>query len=235
VYIIWLVVQTLRTAKVQVSWFCWTSCGVPIPFGTCNPSSCNPWRVPKFHPLSVDICICLSQLLGGASQSSTCSCLQAVSLIVSRIGARSWNGSQVGMVIGWPFPLSQVLSSMPAFLVGRINLGLKVLWVSWCSYSSIGFCMDTGGGFFRFHIPSVVSPSQSSWAPSLAKISVSCWTCPQTCPPTSASDFHPFSWQSSHLSCPYPHLNLNLPSASLSSLPPSSLPPSASWLFHSPF
>jgi uncharacterized membrane protein (DUF106 family) len=61
-----------------------------------------------------------------------------VSLIVLVIGACPWDGSQVGLVIGWPFPQSLLPPLSPAFLVDRIDFGLKVLWVGWYLYCSTG-------------------------------------------------------------------------------------------------
>ena len=42
---------TSSLLRVQVSWLCCSSCGVPIPFWTCNPSSYSSVRVPKLHLL----------------------------------------------------------------------------------------------------------------------------------------------------------------------------------------
>jgi hypothetical protein len=44
-----------------------------------------------------------------------------------------------------------------AFLVDRINFGLKVLWVACCPYPSTESCLATGGSLFRFHIPTAMS------------------------------------------------------------------------------
>ena len=55
-----------------------------------------------------------------------------VSLIVLRIGACPWDGSQNGPVIRWPF--LQFLCSIFCIIVDRMNLRLKVLWVGWCLY-----------------------------------------------------------------------------------------------------
>ena len=52
-----------------------------------------------------------------------------VSLIVSGIGARPWDRSQVGLIIEWPLPQSLFHFPIPAFIVDRIHLGLKFLWV----------------------------------------------------------------------------------------------------------
>ena len=61
-----------------------------------------------------------------------------VPLIVSGMGACSWDASQVGPVIGQPFPQSLLDPHIPEFLVDRINLELNVLWVGLCLYCSIG-------------------------------------------------------------------------------------------------
>jgi hypothetical protein len=49
----------------------------------------------------------------------------------------------MGWVANWDgyllaIPSVFVPSPVPTFLVGRINFGLKVLWVGWCPYQSIG-------------------------------------------------------------------------------------------------
>ena len=49
-------------------------------------------------------------------------------ITVSGIGACPCNGSKVGLVFDWPFPQTLVPPT-PTFLVDRINLGLKVLWL----------------------------------------------------------------------------------------------------------
>lgn len=43
-------------------------------------------------------------------------------------------------------------SFMPVFLVGRINLELKVLWEDWCLLLHWGSCLAIVGGLFRFNI-----------------------------------------------------------------------------------
>jgi hypothetical protein len=50
-YALWLVVQSLRAPRGQVSLLCWSFCGVPIPFGACSPSPCSSMRVPKLCQL----------------------------------------------------------------------------------------------------------------------------------------------------------------------------------------
>ena len=69
-----------------------------------------------------------------------------VSLIVLGIGVCPWDGSQVGPVIGWPFPQFLI------HLVERTNFGDKFyVWVVSLSFHW-GSCMDTGGSNFKFHI-----------------------------------------------------------------------------------
>jgi hypothetical protein len=46
-----LVVYTLKVPSIQVSSFCWFSCGMPIPFGACSFSSYSSIRVSKLHLL----------------------------------------------------------------------------------------------------------------------------------------------------------------------------------------
>jgi hypothetical protein len=44
----------------------------------------------------------------------------------------SWNGSQLGAIIDWP--LASVLCHLySAYLAGRTDYSLKILWVDWCS------------------------------------------------------------------------------------------------------
>ena len=82
--------------------------------------------------MAVGVCICLSQLLGGASQrtamlDSYCK-HNRLSLVVSGMGAAmgwvsSWAGYWLAILsVSAPFPV-------PEFLVERINFGSKILWV----------------------------------------------------------------------------------------------------------
>lgn len=61
-----------------------------------------------------------------------------LSLLVSGIGAFPWDGTQAGLIIGWPFPQDLLLLPDPAFPVDRIHFGSKVLWVGWCPCWSTG-------------------------------------------------------------------------------------------------
>ena len=77
------------------------------------------------------VCICLDQLLGGDFQRTAMLAIckhNRTALIVPGIGTCPWDGCQFGTVIGWLFPQSTP-SSMPEFLVDRINLESKVLCV----------------------------------------------------------------------------------------------------------
>lgn len=51
---------------------------------------------------------------------------------MSRTGACPWNGSLVGQVIGGPFSQSLLYSSIPAFLIERINFASK--FSEWVGY-----------------------------------------------------------------------------------------------------
>ena len=65
---------------IQVSCLFWSSCGVTVPLKPFNPFHSSSIRVPTIiQCLAVCICICFSQLLGGASQRTVMlsSCLQA--------------------------------------------------------------------------------------------------------------------------------------------------------------
>jgi len=153
---------------------------------------------------------------------------------MSGIGACPWDGSQVGLVIGWPF--SQSLISPPSLHIctDRINLRWKVLWVVWClSLLHWGSCLPTGGIFFRFQWSEsqLRSPSLILWCLPYPKS----LSCPGDAPPTSSAlsvaDFHSFSWPFSHLlSFPTPDTEL-LPISPLSKFPPSFF---LLWLFSSP-
>lgn len=99
----------------------------------CNPSSYTSIRIPKLHPyLAVGVCICLESAAGSLRGQHAPVCKHnRVSFIVSGISACPWDGSQVGKVIGWPFPFPSPTS---AFLVDRISIRSKVLWVGCCPY-----------------------------------------------------------------------------------------------------
>jgi hypothetical protein len=67
----------------------------------------------------------------------SCSKHNRVSLRVSGIGAFCGMGLKLGqLLVGHSLSLCSIPVS--AFLVDRINFGLKVLWVGWYIYSSIG-------------------------------------------------------------------------------------------------
>ena len=59
---------------------------------------------------------------------------------MSGVGFLQWAGSQVGPIIGWPFPQFLLHLYPSADLVGKTNCWWKVLWLSWCSNSSVGSC-----------------------------------------------------------------------------------------------
>jgi hypothetical protein len=66
--------------RVQVSWLCWSSCGVHIPFRMAILSPILPLESPgSIQCLAVGVYICVSQLLGGVFQRTAMldSCLQA--------------------------------------------------------------------------------------------------------------------------------------------------------------
>ena len=112
--------------------------------------------------------------------------------------------------------------SVPAFLVDRINFGLKVLCVSWCPYNATGFLP----GFRRWPLqvpyPQCCESQLRSpplilqLLPSPRSLSLS-GDVPASSPPLVA-DFHSFSWPSGHPSCASPNQILNPHS------PPMSLP-----------
>jgi hypothetical protein len=129
---LWLVVQTLRDPKVQVSWLCSSSCGVLFFFGACNPSSYSSLRLPKLHPMFGCRCLYLSESAEVWSLSEDnmllfASIKEFINSVRNWCLPMEWFSSWAGY---W-LVISSVsaLSSVPAFLVNRINFGLKVLWV----------------------------------------------------------------------------------------------------------
>ena len=89
-YVLWLMVQTLRTPRVQVSCLCWSSCGVPIPFGPHKHSSYFSISILKLHPFLDCGCLFLSESVAQWSLSEDNLLLSAsvrVASIVLGIGA----------------------------------------------------------------------------------------------------------------------------------------------------
>jgi hypothetical protein len=91
----------------------------------------------SIHCFAVGVCICLSQLVSGASQWTTCFVCKhnRVSLVLLGIGVWTWMGFKFGQLL---FGHSSASFPMLEFLVDKINFGLKVLWVGWCPYHSTG-------------------------------------------------------------------------------------------------
>jgi hypothetical protein len=53
-------------SRVQDSWVCWSSFGVPVPFGVFNPSPISSIRAPtSMQCLAVGICVCWVEPLRG--------------------------------------------------------------------------------------------------------------------------------------------------------------------------
>ena len=139
------------------------------------------------------------------------------SLIILGIGACPWAGSQVGLVRGWPSVSVQF--PKPAFLVDKINVELKVLWVGWY------LCHSTGVLAWQQEVASSGSISPVLWVTTEA-IPIDSLTNEDlitglyfflkmtlTSSPQSVAYFHSFSWLSSNFSGPSPHLILKQPSA----------------------
>ena len=141
-YVLWLAVQSLRAPRDQVSCLCWSPCRVSILSRACNPSSYSSIKESpsSIHSLAVGFCICLSQLVGGASQRSTCSCLQVQQSIINSVRDWSFPMRWVSSWAGYWLanPSISASSPVPAFLIDRRYFGLKVLWVDWCLYCSTG-------------------------------------------------------------------------------------------------
>ena len=106
--IFWLVVQTLSNPRVQVSWFCWFSCRVPIPFEVL-PSFLmffhkSP-QVPFTVWLWVSVSVWISCLVKPLSRQHVPVWKHnRVSLIVLGIGACPLGVSKFCPVIGCLFP-----------------------------------------------------------------------------------------------------------------------------------
>ena len=104
-------------------------------------SACSSIRVPKSHLLFCYGCLPLSESTAGRNLSEEShaglpSASLTVSLIVSGIGVSPWG------TLSWPGYWLAILSvsfpsPIPVFLVDKINLGSKVLWVGWCLYCSM--------------------------------------------------------------------------------------------------
>jgi hypothetical protein len=117
---------------VQVSWYCWSSYGVAIPFITFTPFPNSSIGVPKLSPMLGRKYLQLSQSAAGrASHRSAMpgSCLQAQ---VSGIGACSWDGSQVGPITAWPFHQS-LFHFCPCISFRQEQFGVKKIW-RWVGY-----------------------------------------------------------------------------------------------------
>jgi len=114
----------------KVSWLCWSSCGVPIPFGTLNASFYSFIRIPEFQPLLGCECLHLSESTAEWSLSED-------SRILSGSIAEYYNS-----VRDWCLPMAWISSwtrywttvpwvsapcPVPVFLVDRIYFGMKVL------------------------------------------------------------------------------------------------------------
>jgi hypothetical protein len=99
-------------SRVQVSWHCWSSSRVSISCGLLNPPPNSSKRLRELRLMfdcgslhmfqsAVDTASQKTFMLGSCLQV-----LQNIIKLVSGIGSCPWNRSQVGPVIGWPFPQS---------------------------------------------------------------------------------------------------------------------------------
>lgn len=103
--------------------------------------------------LPVDICICLSQLLGRVSEEWFAS-LMSASLIVWGINTCPWDACQ-NEPVAVDSSLSLCSMFVPGVLWDRSNFASKVCkWVS-IPIPPLGGCPATGGRLFKFHIPKV--------------------------------------------------------------------------------
>jgi hypothetical protein len=105
----------------------------------------------------------------------------------------------------WLVTLSDsVLSPIPAFLVNRVNLESKVLWVGWCPYHYIGVPawlqeMTSSGSIS----PVKVTPQLILFYP-LCQVSVMSWRCPLP------HQLQIFIHSHGHLSCLSPYTSYNM-------------------------
>jgi hypothetical protein len=73
IYALWLVAQSLGALWGQVSWHCWSSYRVAIPFSSFCPAPNSSLGVPELNSrLAVNSCICLSQLLVEPLRGQSC-------------------------------------------------------------------------------------------------------------------------------------------------------------------
>lgn len=112
--------------------------------GSLNPVPHSCTRLLKPCLMFVALCSCFHLLLDEASPLQETDMQvpvykhSTVSLIVSGVGSLSHG---MGLKISWSFvgqSLSLCSIFIPAHLVGRTNLLLKVLWVVWCHRPSTG-------------------------------------------------------------------------------------------------
>lgn len=107
---------------------------------------------------------------------------------MTRVGPLPWGGSQVGPVIGWPFPQSLLplysctFHRQGKFWVKGFVGGLVLPSLHWKAR------LPTGGGYFGLHIPHRYKTqigSIDSWEPPPSQVSGSS----QRCPPPPPTDF----------------------------------------------
>lgn len=140
-YALWWVVQPLGPPRVQASWLLF-SCGVSIPFGFLNPSLNSSIKLPELNIMfgCRSLHLFLSAIKWSLSEDSYVRLMPVritVALIVSGlIIARGMALNLDQSVVGHSLILCDIF--VPAFPVGRINFGLKVVWVGWSPYSSTG-------------------------------------------------------------------------------------------------
>lgn len=130
-----------ESPKIQIRWLCWSSYGALIPFGWLNSSLNSSTRLPELFPIFGCRTLYLFPSAAGWRPLKEklfyipiCKHKQ-VSLIVSGVGSSPWDGSQVCVVIGGPFP--QSLLFVPALLKAGHILGQRYFWCC-CIYPSIG-------------------------------------------------------------------------------------------------
>ena len=106
-------------------------------------------------------------------------------------------------------PSASAPTLMVAFLVDRINFGLKVFWVGWCLYCFSRVPVSLQGVISSGSISPMVTTTDSR-ASLLSQVSVSFRRWLHLLTPVNGR-LSIISWPSSHLFCSSPHLILNSP------------------------
>jgi hypothetical protein len=126
--------------EVQVSWYCWSSYRVVIPFNSFNPSHHSSIDVPNLIPMVEYKYLNLSPSAAGKASQRTAtlgSYLQEQHGISNSVmvSVHPWDESQVVWVTGWPFLQYLLLFCQCIFFSDTNSSGKKNLLVSWCLWT----------------------------------------------------------------------------------------------------